>query len=226
MPRGQIALQPLEHAPALDVGQENVERHGVRLMSLGLAWRLLASPGMRGVRPVVWLAIAILGATGGAAQDTEPPAWPVAVEDVVELRAEIERLRARLERFEGGQAAAPRALHTFALPERLDGQSLMPLLRGEQAATRPTLFLAYSDVQRAVRDRRFKLIRYPQVDVTQLFDLENDPQETRNLAGEPAYGDQVRELRRALSSWQEALGDNTSWRAENRRSPTWTPPTR
>jgi soluble lytic murein transglycosylase-like protein len=89
-------------------------------MSLGLAWRLLASPGMRGVRPVVWLAIAILGATGGAAQDTEPPAGPVAVEDVVELRAEIERLRARLERFEGGQAAAPRALHTFALPERLE----------------------------------------------------------------------------------------------------------
>ncbi|MFO0899141.1 MAG: sulfatase-like hydrolase/transferase [Pirellulales bacterium] len=113
-----------------------------------------------------------------------------------------------------------------ALPERLDGQSLAPLLRGEQAPTRPTLFLAYRDVQRAVRDQRFKLIRYPQVDVTQLFDLANDPHELHNLASDPAYGGQVLELRRALSSWQESLGDNTPWVAEKLHSPVWTPPSR
>lgn len=34
---------------------------------------------------------------------------------------------------------------------------------------------AYQAVQRAIRDDRWKLIRYPEVNVTQLFDLEADP---------------------------------------------------
>lgn len=113
-----------------------------------------------------------------------------------------------------------------AVPPGLDGQSLAPLLRGESATTRPTLFLAYRDVQRAVRNERFKLIRYPQVDVTQLFDLESDPHETRNLAADPAYGDTLTELQRDLAGWQESQGDATPWRAETLRSRQWHPPQR
>ncbi len=111
-----------------------------------------------------------------------------------------------------------------AVPPGLDGQSLAPLLRGESATTRPTLFLAYRDVQRAVRNERFKLIRYPQVDVTQLFDLESDPHETRNLAADPAYGVTLAELQRALAGWQESQEDATPWRAETLRSREWHPP--
>jgi arylsulfatase A-like enzyme len=111
-----------------------------------------------------------------------------------------------------------------AVPPGLDGQSLAPLLRGESVTTRPTLFLAYRDLQRAVRNERFKLIRYPQVDVTQLFDLESDPHETRNLASDPAYGDTLTELQRDLAGWQESQGDATPWRAETLRSREWKPP--
>jgi hypothetical protein len=34
---------------------------------------------------------------------------------------------------------------------------------------REEVFLAFTDTQRAIRDERWKLIRYPKVDVTQLF---------------------------------------------------------
>ena len=46
---------------------------------------------------------------------------------------------------------------------------------------------AYRNVQRAVRDDRWKLIRYPQVDKTQLFDLQNDPDELKDLSADPAH---------------------------------------
>jgi membrane-bound lytic murein transglycosylase D len=85
-----------------------------------MAWQLLVSCRMRRAGLIVWLSMAVLGATNAAALDTEPFGEPAAREDVVELRAEIERLRGRLERLESGQAAAPRALHTFELPARLE----------------------------------------------------------------------------------------------------------
>ncbi|NJN05795.1 MAG: hypothetical protein HC814_04685 [Rhodobacteraceae bacterium] len=45
--------------------------------------------------------------------------------------------------------------------------------------------LAYRDVQRAWRDDRWKLIRYPQVDVTQLFDIKNDRRRSRTWRTTP-----------------------------------------
>ncbi len=44
---------------------------------------------------------------------------------------------------------------------------------------------------RAVLDERWKLIRYPQVDHTQLFDLAADPHETENLAGDPQHAERA-----------------------------------
>jgi len=110
------------------------------------------------------------------------------------------------------------------VPSGLDGQSVAPLLRGEAMPTRPTLFLAYRDLQRAVRNDRFKLLRYPQVGVTQLFDLVNDPQETRNLAQEPAHREKVAQLKRALAAWQVTLGDHLAFEVERPRSQHWSPP--
>jgi arylsulfatase A-like enzyme len=40
-----------------------------------------------------------------------------------------------------------------------------------------------------------------------LFDLSNDPHETRNVFGEARYGDIVAELRGRIASWQEETGD-------------------
>lgn len=92
-------------------------------------------------------------------------------------------------------------------PPDLDGKSLAPVLRGEKLKARDTVFLAYRDVQRAVRKENWKLIRYPKVDFTQLFNLEQDPAETKNLAGEPAHAGKVQELMNLLVEKQKRFGD-------------------
>jgi Arylsulfatase A and related enzymes len=54
------------------------------------------------------------------------------------------------------------------------------------------------DVQRA-----FFEPRAPEL----LFDLENDPHETRNLAGDPAYADVLNDLRARLAAWVKGMPD-------------------
>jgi hypothetical protein len=93
---------------------------GLDQSAANMACQLLVYCPMRRTRLVVWLSMALLATTSAAAVDTEPFGDPATREDVVELRAEIERLRGRLERLESGQAASPRALHTFELPARLE----------------------------------------------------------------------------------------------------------
>jgi arylsulfatase A-like enzyme len=108
-------------------------------------------------------------------------------------------------------------------PDGLDGKSLRPVIDGKAASVRDSLFFAYRDVQRAVRDQRFKLIRYPQVNVTQLFDLQSDPDELKNLAAEPAHGERIKSLTARLERWQRELGDTTPLVVQNPQNPAWDP---
>jgi arylsulfatase A-like enzyme len=93
------------------------------------------------------------------------------------------------------------------IPESLEGRSLAPIIRGEADSVRDTIFLAYRDIQRAVRRGRWKLIRYPRIDKTQLFDLEADPHETQDLAADPGHAKMVRELKAAMREQQRLFGD-------------------
>jgi arylsulfatase A-like enzyme len=93
------------------------------------------------------------------------------------------------------------------VPSGLDGRSLAPVIRGQTKGVRDTLFLAYRNVQRAVRQGDWKLIRYPQVDRTQLFDLRNDPHELKDLAADPAHAAKVKELLALLQMRQAEFGD-------------------
>ena len=96
------------------------------------------------------------------------------------------------------------------IPGSVEGKSLVPIMRGEAESVRDSVFSAYLDVQRAVRTDRWKLIRYPRVDQTQLFDLEQDPNELHDLAHRPEYADRVRELEQLLRSMQRELEDPTA----------------
>jgi len=100
------------------------------------------------------------------------------------------------------------ALTGTPTPEGLDGSDLGPLWRGESDRVRDSLFLAYTNLSRAVRDERYKLIRYPQIDFTQLFDLDADPGEMANLAADPAHAGRVEQLTGLLLEWQRRLGDD------------------
>ncbi|GAB6184865.1 sulfatase family protein [Thermopirellula anaerolimosa] len=41
----------------------------------------------------------------------------------------------------------------------------------------------------------------------ELYDLQEDPYETRNLAGDPRYADVLRRMREALAEWRRGIGD-------------------
>jgi len=101
--------------------------------------------------------------------------------------------------------------------EEIEGQDLSPLWRGEVASLRDSLFLSMSTTQRAVTDGRWKLIRYPAVDHTQLFDLASDPSELVNLAARPEHAARVETLWAELESWQARLGDSQPLRVEEPR---------
>ena len=90
----------------------------------------------------------------------------------------------------------------------VEGQSLLPIMKGRTDRVRDSLFTAYRDIHRAVRDDRWKLIRYPKIDRTQLFDLESDPHETSDLAKDPSYASKVDEMMELLRRWQQQVDDN------------------
>jgi hypothetical protein len=50
-------------------------------------------------------------------------------------------------------------------------------------------------------DQRFKLIHYPRLARFQLFDLENDPNEHRDVSQEPASEETLKSLKRKLKKW-------------------------
>jgi arylsulfatase A-like enzyme len=70
----------------------------------------------------------------------------------------------------------------FAPPARVDGVSLAPILRGEREHGRDVAFTHFRDEQFALRDQRWKLIRYPQHGRVEFFDLQADPAHAARIA--------------------------------------------
>lgn len=100
-------------------------------------------------------------------------------------------------------------------PRGSEGRSLAPVLAGRKTKIRDDLFFAYAKVQRAIRDDRWKLIVYPQVNKVQLFDLREDPGERKDLAGDKAHAAQVKRLTALLRERQEKFGDTQPLSSEH-----------
>ena len=101
---------------------------------------------------------------------------------------------------------APTLLDAAGLPapEHMAGRSLLPLLRGATAEHRGEVRCEYYAALRSlnrnlsgwsdsratmIRDRRYKLAVYHGHPVGELFDLQEDPHEHRNLWREPGYAE-------------------------------------
>ncbi len=110
------------------------------------------------------------------------------------------------------------------LPEGIEGRSVMPVVQGRESRLRDVLYTGYRDCQRAVRDQRWKLIRYPLVNVTQLFDLESDPHELNNLADKPEHAARVKEMTVLLEREMKDHDDAAPLVVASPKSPEWTPP--
>lgn len=94
------------------------------------------------------------------------------------------------------------------MPTGVEGTSLSPIWRGEKKTVRDTIFTAFSKNMRAIRDDRWKLIRYPQINKSQLFDLKNDPHELKNLADDPKQAARVENMMARLRQSQKQAGDS------------------
>lgn len=109
-------------------------------------------------------------------------------------------------------------------PDGVEGKSLLPVIKGEQDKVRDLMYTAYKKGQRSVRDQRWKLIRYPSVDVTQLFDLENDPLELVNLAKKKEFAEKLVEMTALLKQEMEVYADEQPLTVKNPKPAKWTAP--
>ena len=104
------------------------------------------------------------------------------------------------------------------VPEGTDGQDLGPVWRGEQDEIRETIYLAYEDMHRSVRNDRWKLIRYPRLHYTQMYDLQSDPYELRNLADLDAFAEIRDGLEAELERWHAYVDDPHPLTSEEKES--------
>jgi arylsulfatase A-like enzyme len=103
------------------------------------------------------------------------------------------------------------------IPSDIQGESLVPLLKGEKPADwRNWLYYHFYEypaehsVKRhyGVRDNRYKLIHfYNDIDVWELYDLQNDPHEMHNIYGQPGTEDVTTRMRGILKTAQEKYDD-------------------
>jgi iduronate 2-sulfatase len=88
------------------------------------------------------------------------------------------------------------ALCDLEAPSGLDGRSLVPHLTDPGATSQKPAHAFWTGGQRSIRDDRWRLIVHPgkggAAPHFELFDYDNDPGETRNLAAE--HTDVVRDL--------------------------------
>jgi N-acetylglucosamine-6-sulfatase len=109
---------------------------------------------------------------------------------------------------------APTILEAAGLqpPRRMDGLSFLPLLMGRRIPWRRAVFYEYywernfpqTPTVHGIRTRRHKYMHYHGIwDVDELYDLEKDPEERRNLIDSPRHKKLVETLNRRVFDWLE-----------------------
>ena len=109
-----------------------------------------------------------------------------------------------------------------AIPEDIQGESLVPLLKGaKELPGRDKIYYHFYEypaehsVMRhyGVRDERYKLIHfYLDQDFWELYDLQEDPHEMKNIYDDPAYSEIVDRMRRELVEAQTQYEDTLALR--------------
>lgn len=104
------------------------------------------------------------------------------------------------------------------IPDDMQGRSLVPILKGETPGDwRKAHYYQYYEflndrktahmVRRhyGVRTDRYKLIHFYNIDEWELYDLQADPREMRNIYSEPQYAELVQELKAEITMLQHQL---------------------
>jgi arylsulfatase A-like enzyme len=106
--------------------------------------------------------------------------------------------------------------------ERVDGRSLVPLLRAPQKEFRDTVFVEFwgvNGVATTMMSCRHGNMKYGWNcgNRDELYDLAADPHETQNLIGDPAYADRRDDLRARIAGFMESTGHPGFGQASARR---------
>jgi arylsulfatase A-like enzyme len=94
-------------------------------------------------------------------------------------------------------------------PKNIDGKSFHKnMVNNKIDVTRKTIFTGYLEHQRAIRDDRFKLIVYPKINHSVLYDLQTDPYELKDIS--KSNPNEVNKLLGLMVENQIQFGDTLS----------------
>jgi arylsulfatase A-like enzyme len=95
-----------------------------------------------------------------------------------------------------------------AVPEKIHGRSLRPLIEGRQGPWRDYAFCQRASATRMLRTERYKYVcGFGKAGIRALYDLQADPNEDRNLAGDAAHAATLRQMHKRLAEVMAADGD-------------------
>lgn len=103
------------------------------------------------------------------------------------------------------------SLLELPVPETVVGKSYHESILNPDTPHRDYVMCGYRDVQRSVREGRYKLIEYcvGSQRTTQLFDIQEDPNETHDLSSDATYSETLRSMRRTLKRAREEWEDES-----------------
>jgi arylsulfatase A-like enzyme len=111
----------------------------------------------------------------------------------------------------------------LAVPADIQGRSFLPLLNGENPKDwRTSMYYRYYHYPMhhrvqphyGVRTERYKLIYFNKIDQWELFDLEKDPYEMKNLYKDPAHAETVQRLKAEMYRLKKELKDENQFENE------------
>jgi arylsulfatase A-like enzyme len=99
------------------------------------------------------------------------------------------------------------------VPDKMQGESLVPLLEGENPSEwRDAVYYHYYEgpprvhnvaKHYGVRTDRYTLVHYYEEDEWELFDLQEDPEQLQSVYGDPEYSDVQERLKAKIDDLQE-----------------------
>ena len=103
------------------------------------------------------------------------------------------------------------------IPSRIQGRSMVPLIRGNSTGWRKDWLYSYYEFpgsnmvpkNHGVRTERYKFIEYYEEEPKEyeLYDLQEDPRELHNIYGNPGYRDLAERLRNRLNELRAETGE-------------------
>lgn len=110
-----------------------------------------------------------------------------------------------------------------AVPADMQGRSFLPILRGHTPADwRTSMYYRYYHYPQdhrvqphyGVRTRQHKLIYFSKIDQWELFDLEKDSHELKNVYADPSYAGVVQRLKAEMARLKKELRDENQFENE------------